>query len=322
MFRGESGGSATPEALSQTANQEAFDQDPQETEGFLVSESQEIVSFKRKVEVPGSSKPVEYSGSMPVDLNSNFIHIVVPGFGGIKGSYRSFEQSMASREGRFTISFAPARSSSQKLDPQQIHEDSIGAIAQDVADSGVLNELPNGDKINLSEFNGILHSMAAAAGTRRASNYPSEVRSLTFLNPIGFEENPDFARYIKRIGPCTLAEILPGILKGEFKDHRNLLTGINMGKHLFGNVIQTVGEIVTCHTSDLRQDVFRLGKMGVGTAVLLGGSDRLVRAKPSFDGITHYVDHCEIIEDTGHFGPQKQPEETANNVGRVLAKVA
>lgn len=323
MFRGETGGSASIEALPQAANPEAFDRDPQKSEGFLIDENQGIVSFERKVEVPGASKPVEYSGSMPIEeLNSRFMHLAVPGFGGIKGSYKSFQRSMAGQEKVFTLSFAQARSSSNKLDPQQVHEDTIGAIAQDVADSGILDDLPNGNIINLSELNGILHSMAAEAGTRRALSYPSEIRNLVYANPIGLEDSREFARYLRRIGPCALTEILPGFVKGEFKDHRSLLTGFNMGKHLFGNIVHTAGEIVTCHTSDLRRDVLRLGNMGVGTAVLLGGRDRLVSAQASFDGAAHYVGHCEIVEELDHFGPQKQPEQTAHHVGRILSKLA
>lgn len=324
MYSGESGGSAASiESLPNTGNPETFDQDPQKSGGFLVDENQGIVSFERKVQVPGTSKPVEYSGSMPIEeLKSRFIHLAVPGFGGIKGSYKRFQRSMAAQEKMFTLSFASARSSSNKLDPQQVHEDTIGAIAQDVADSGILENLPNGNIINLSELNGILHSMAAEAGTRRALNYPSEIRNLIYANPIGLEENGEFARYLRRIGPCALTEILPGFVKGEFKDHRSLLTGFSMGKHLFGNIVHTAGEIVTCHTSDLRRDVLRLGRMGVGTAVILGGRDRLVPAQASFDGAAHHVDHCEIIEELDHFGPQKQPGLTAHHAGRMLAKLA
>lgn len=317
-----SGSAASIESLPNAGTHEAFDRDPQKSEGFLIDENQGIVSFERKVQVPGTSKPVEYSGSMPIEeLESRLIHLAVPGFGGIKGSYKSLQRSMAGQEKKFTLSFAPARSSSNKLDPQQVHEDTIGAIAQDVADSGILEDLPNGNIINLSELNGILHSMAAEAGTRRALNYPSEIRNLLFVNPIGLEDSREFARYLRRIGPCALTEILPGFVKGEFKDHRSLLTGFNMGKHLFGNIVHTAGEIVTCHTSDLRRDLSRLGAMGVGTAVILGGRDRLVPAKASFDGAAHHVDHCEIIEDLDHFGPQKQPEQTAHHIGRILAKL-
>lgn len=323
MYSGQPGGSAASiESLPNTGTYEAFDQDPQKSEGFLIDENQGIVSFERKVQVPGTSKPVEYSGSMPFDLGSEFMSLVVPGFGGIKGSYKRFQRSMAGKEKIFTLSFAPARSSSNKLDPQQVHEDTIGAIAQDVADSGILEDLPNGNIINLSEFNGILHSMAAEAGTRRALNYPSEIRNLILKNPIGLEENGEFAKYLRRIGPCALTEILPGLMKGEFKDHRSLIAGFNMGKHLFGNVVHTAGEIVTCHTSDLRRDVSRLGAMGVGTAVILGGRDRLVPAQASFDGASHLVDHCEIVDELDHFGPQKQPGLAAHHAGRMLSELA
>jgi len=321
MFRGESGGSASHEVLSHAVNQEAFDQDPQETECFLVPESQEVITFEGQVKIPSTDCGVNYSGTMPMELSDTHMNIVVPGFGGIKKAYQSFERHMASDEGLFTISYVPARSSSNKLDPQQVHEDTIGAITQDIADSGVLDDLPNGTVVDLSEFSATLHSMGAIAGTRYALNKPDELVKLGYLNPVGFEENGPFAKYLKRIGPCAAIEILPGFVKGDFVDHRSLTAGLKMGKHLLGNVVHTVGEVVTCHTSDLRRDVLRLDKMGVSSGIILGGKDRLVPAKASFKGASHLVDHCEIIEDLDHFGPQKRPRETAKIIAAMLAKL-
>lgn len=292
---------------------------PQETGEFSYTEDQaEITHIRGEVTIPGVDKPIEYVGSMPDNLSTDVLNLVVPGFGGIKRSYKSFADIMAAQEEIFTVSFAPARSGPSILDPQLVHEDTIKAITQGIASNKELE----GSGIDFGHFTASLHSMGAIAGTRHAKSYPSEVASMIYVNPVGFEPSGAYAKYIRRIGPCAVKEIIPGFLKREFKDHQNLMTGINMGKHLLGNVIQTGGEIYSCHTADLRRDVTRLRAMGLGLGVILGGKDGLVSSEASASEVKYLVDHCEIVPELDHFGPQKQPDKVATYVGSMIRQLA
>lgn len=319
MYRDRHGGSAaSAEKLPKGKNSQGFDLDPQETGGLLIPEDNPVTHIHGEVKVPGIDTPVKYTGSMPAQLRFKQANLDSPGFSGIEQFYIEHADAKAANHGIFTITFSHARSALKSTNPQQVHADTIGAIVQDLPNNEELSDAPNFETLDFGEFTASPHSMSSIPVTIYALAHPDELGTIIYLNPVGFETDGRVAKYVGRIGPCALQEILPGFVKNEFKGHRNLMTAMKVGKHLFGNVIHTAGEIITCHTADLREDVVMLGELGVKRAILLGEKDGLVPAQPSFEGAGHLVDHCKIIEGIDHFGPQKQPSEIAALEGAIL----
>lgn len=296
--------------------------DPQENGGLLFSDENQITHISGSVSVPGAEKPVEYSGSMPDQLHSRLTNIVVPGFGGVGGSYVRFADAMAAQEGVFTISFTPARSSQKLSDPQRVHSDTIAAITQNLPNNNELDNTQNGTDIDFSQVTTVLHSMGGIPGTRYALKNPGEVANAVYMNSVGLERSRLPGRYLMRIGPCAATEMLPAFINGDFKDFRNITTAWRMGKHLLGNMGQTGGEIITCHTSNLLENIVELGKLGVKRAMFYGGKDHLVPAEPSVKLAGHLVDYCLVAPELDHFGPQKKPEITAGYIGNILRELS
>lgn len=321
MYRDrQSGSAASAETLSTDENSQGFDRDPQETGGFLIAEENPVTHIHGEVKIPGVDMPVEYKGSMPAQPTSRLLNLVVPGFGGIKGSYDRFADSMAANEGIFTVRFEPARSSSKRSDPQQVHADTIAAITQDLPNNEELAAAPNGLNIDFSSFTADLHSMGGIAGTKHALKYPEEMQALVYLNSVGLGKCTIPAEYLINLLPCAAREMLPAFVNGDFRDFRDIKTAMRIGRHLFSNVGHTVGEIITCHTAVLSEDIEKLGKLGVKRAVICGAKDNLVPANPSVEAVGDLVDHCEVVPELDHFGPQKQPAMTAALIGGIIRK--
>lgn len=294
--------------------------DPQISEGLLIDEGPPAFTLAHgQVKLTGIDKPVSYTASVPANLELELAHILVPGFGGFKRPYRAIRDTMSSQENILTISYDPSRQSVNPEDPQQIHADTVSAIAQDLPNNKMLAEVLDGRTINLSLIALILHSMGSIAGTRHALSHPGETALLTYLESIGMED-PKSWRFIRRLPSSVPRELVPGLVMGGIDGFSNVKAPLRVANYFLSNLGQTKGEITSCHEADLRPSVIELGVLGVKRAMLYGGKDRLVPAELAIEGAGHLVDHCEVAPELDHFGPQKKPRETAAYIGNISRK--
>lgn len=266
------------------------------------------------VTLPGTTDRYAYGVRIPHVLRSNVANLVVGGFSGTTGAYEGFADALASQEGEIVITSEVPRSSTDRTDPQKPHVDMIAAIKEDLADNPGLSDAKNGELVDLDRINLILHSMAAISGTRHAANYPGEVGTVTYVNPVGLETPDTSFRFLKRIPSCFRREILPGLAGGGLGKFATPQAAIRMYRHWFSDLVQTAGEIHSCHTEDVRPGLVWLGGHGVRRIVLNGAKDTLVPAKHSDTSSSGLFDAAFTAPDLDHFGPQKKPRKTARYI--------
>lgn len=293
-------------------------------EGFLDGIG-DFVLAHGTVEVPGAGDPVKYTVSVPEKLDSPVVHVIVPGFGGVKRSSRGLRNALASLENLVAISFEPARGGGivrDLLNAQKVHADTLSAILQDLPDNEELQETPNGHELDLSQAVLLPHSMGSLSATERARLYPDETQSVIYMGSVG-------------LGPKVMLGFIPRLLMSSSQDvagkyaQGKLVPGANRldlayraARYYLLNPRRTVGEIGSCFTADIRKPVRLLDILGVNTAALYFDADRLVPTdKSTIAQVEEMVQICEVMEGYGHLAPQRHPFEVAARLGSISGRL-
>lgn len=277
------------------------------------------------VTVPGTHEPVKYSVSVPETLDSPVVRLIVPGFGGVKRSSRGLRDSLAAQENVAAISLEPARYGGiwrDLLDPQKVHFDTLTAVLQDLPDNKRLAEAPNGNRLDLSQAVLLVQSMGGLAGTERARLYPDETESIVYMGSVGLETRVMFGlvgRVIGSAGHETAGKFVAGKL---VPGARRLSLAYQVGRYYTRNPVRTIGEIGSCFQADITRQVRLLGELGVGTAALYFGDDKVVPVTEEIIAATGaLVDICEVMEGVGHLAPQRHPAEVAASLGSITRRL-
>lgn len=277
------------------------------------------------VEVPGAPAPVKYTVSAPENLASTVMHVIVPGFGGVKRSSRGLRNALAEQENLLSLSFDPARGGGwlqDVLDAQRVHADTLGAILQDLPDNKELKDIPNADKIDFGQAVLLPHSMGSLAATEHARLHPNEAKAVTYMGSIGLEGSVGLD-FIPRLAKSTSHDVAGKYVQGKLVPggHR-LHLAYRTAQYYLLNPRRTLGEIADCLTADIQKPVRLLDVLGVKTAALYFGADRLVPVTPhSIHKAKQMVDLCEVMQGYGHLAPQRHPYEVAARLGSISARL-
>jgi pimeloyl-ACP methyl ester carboxylesterase len=246
----------------------------------------------------------------------SLIHLIDPGLGGFKSTSRRLGNNLA-EEGCLSVRFGPGRKGDawdDVFDPQKLHAETLAAIADDLPNNEQLKDIPGYDKIDFSKLAIVAHSMAGLSATRYALKHPDDVALIHYIETVGMEEAAVQLGFISRLRPTILEAILPAIID---QSESSVMFGLRALSYYFRNPKRSIGEAASCMRAKITDDVIALGHLGVKRSLILGGKDKLIPAKPSFEGAGHLVDYCEVIASIGHFGPQEQPELVAERVAFI-----
>lgn len=276
------------------------------------------------VAVKYAHDPVKYTITIPTDVVHPTAHLIVPGFGGFKRSSRGLRNAFSLHQSTAAISFEPPRIGNRLhdlFDSQRLHTDTIDAILNDLPNNVQLRDTANGNKLDLGSVVLDAHSMGGLSATRYAMAHPDNVKLLTYLEAVGLED-PRLMRFLPRLLPTILKDIGPSLRDGEFdEDGNNPRILLNALHYYARNPVRTIGEMGSCVSADIREQVVALGMLGVKRAMLYGGSDALIPAEPSVTSSGRLVDHCEVMREVGHAGPQTQATRVSARLAGISRKL-
>ena len=301
---------------------------PRESEGFLYPEVTQLApegaetdfqtyhTVRGIVEVHGAT--TTYNLNVPTDPDTLVITAFKNGFGAFKKTMRGIGNATA-QQGTPSLWYAPIRGSERSMrqdlsDATGVHVDTMRAILDDLASNPQLQDVPNGDQINMNKVNLAPHSYGGASAVRFALRHPEDVDNIVFIQAVGLE-NPQMHRFFGRLPAFFKHELTPFLASHgpEFSvwDARRAI------KHFIADPCQTMGEMLACLTTDNRPHLPTLRQHGIGTAILTGTRDNLIPAAPIESIARHMVDHYEKL-DTDHLGPQREPQKLAQAVIRSV----
>lgn len=291
-------------------------------EGFLDSDAASYVLAHGSVEVPGAGKPINYTASVPLELASPLVHMIIPGFGGIKRSSRGLRNAMAEQEGRLTVSYEPARGGGTLRDiflPQRVHADTVEAILQDLPNNTELQDAPHFKKLDMGRAVLAPHSMGSLPATEHARTHPEQTESVIYMGSIGLEGGSVGLGFIPRLAGSTSGDVAGKYVQGKLVPGANRLHLARRTAHYYlSNLKRTGGEIITCLTADIEKTVRLFEVLGVKTGALYFGRDRLVPAdEETVEATVDMVHVCEIMEGYGHLAPQRHPYDVAARLGSM-----
>lgn len=278
----------------------------------------EVITMHGTVEAAGI--PVEYTiESAPDVVQYEGFGIIAPGFGGFKRTSRDLGHQLA-LAGITTARYTPVRRDdhciwSRLSNSQQAHADTITAVAEDIAgDENARARLPN---IDFDRRILLPHSMGGLATTQHAREAPSgKTEAIINLASAGFgtPNLPQLAETVpKGLHKAIFQELIPFITSGKID-----VTPLNFWRfvHYYGvNPARTVGEIYACLSTDVRPEVWALGKQGVRSAFIAFEHDSLI---PPNEDLHDTVDYYEVMPDAGHMAPQLKAERVAKAISDAI----
>lgn len=282
------------------------------------------ISVHGQVEViPG--EPTDYTLEYPEGDQLDRIFPLFPGFGGVKLSSGPFSNAMA-RLGMPTVTVEPVRSDDRSnwerlTNPHAVHVETMEAALDDLKKTigFELSSATDGPKaIPLA------HSMGGEAALRYAERNHTTTEAVILLATIGFG-SPNVGKIIRKVPVGTPTaireEVIPFLQNGELELS---VSGARKAiRYYFRNPLRTVGEVVSCLTSDQSERAHRLRNLGIPTAYGQPVYDLLVQGA---DGARNDVTVVGEIDRAGHMFVQAKPGRAAhwvrgalNSLGLVIA---
>jgi pimeloyl-ACP methyl ester carboxylesterase len=277
------------------------------------------------VSVPGTDEPVRYTVGLPDDPQDPHFHMFVPGFGGFKRTSRKIRTTLSQAEEIATISYEPARNGgivNDLISPQQVHIDTINAIAQDLPRNPRLQELPASHDIDYSQLVLLPHSMGGLPAIEHSLKHTADVSRLIMIATVG-NEPPVKLGFVPRLGFSLINEIAPAAIKSDLSDVKDGLAMLTRTVKYYGsNPIRTTGEIASCMLADKRERLKKLGALGVKTALYLPEHDKLIPANVSMEASGALVDYIEIAAGINHLAPQTRYDRVGADIARISRHLA
>ncbi len=288
-------------------------------------------------EVPGSpyvlghgkalvrGKIVAYTGAFPDALEIDSIAIIVPGLGGRKRTSRRLRNALA-EAGVACISYEPVRDSNagiqeNLIDPHLLHAQTIDAILTDIrANKQLQSKIPNGNLIDYSSSLLLPHSMGAPPAVGYALDHSTSVDAIIFLQGIGFRSPTPLklgSSVVKGGVKAVIQEGIPFISRDAI-----CFSPINLARtalHYALRPDRTLGEVISCFSTNLEEPVRTLGALGVQTVYLKNSDDILV---PDPSGLEGSVGHVVDIHGLGHFAVQVYSQQTAEAIIKIYKDLA
>ena len=285
----------------------------------LLPNDETTQKFHGHVQVAGSKETIDWTLEVPLEnLSYEGLVMELPGLGCIKRHSRA-ERHANARAGEATISYAPARVSGNTKEDifasHKLHAKSADAVLTDVQkrlknDS----EIPGRRLIDPHRVTLSPHSMGGYPATTIGLWRASEIEAVIYKAAAGFGTPSWRALQQLKLGH-TLVEIADYIGSDESK-----LSTPDMwksGRYFSRNIPRTLGEVATCLTRDISEDIAALHDEGVKLAYMGFAEDGLVPVKSVRPVAEPLVDSFIVLAGFGHLAPQRYPEMTAS-VGRSL----
>lgn len=269
--------------------------------------------FHGSVRVPGMREDIGWTLEVPEDYVAyEGLVLLIPGLGCIK-RYSRGERHANAVAGEPTISYEPPRLSTNTAE-DILHADKLQGRAADAVLSNVqllfkgLPVVPNADHIDPHRVTLSSHSMGGYAATNVGLWRSGEIDAAIYKAAAGFGSPSWRALHQLKLGR-TVGEIIDYLDSEQVEvTPRNIWRSV----HYFArNPGRTLGEVVTCLTRDITEEVVALGEEDVPTAYLGFEHDGLVPVQPVEPTIRKVVDIFELMPGMGHLAPQRYPVETA-----------
>lgn len=295
-----------------------------------ISEAQSFVepipsiALHGEVRVPGASRPVEYTAKIPINLQSETVALLVPGFGAFKRTSRRFRDALADQEGVISVSWNPARRPDSKaalleqaLHPQKLHADTIEEVLNDIRRHPDSKNTEHEAVLQEGPVSLIAHSMGGLPAAEWASRNIEQTALVAYTGSIGLSESLN-TELIKRSANVLLRDIVPGIIKGEYG--REPVLAKRAAEYLLANPLRTAAEMVSCLRADIRAHVQYLAACGVRQTVVCLEKDDYFYWEEARDAVEHLVDSFKVISGK-HTAPQRQPLYVASHLGAEIRRL-
>lgn len=274
--------------------------------------------------VPTANSLIEYNAEFPETLVYDGWALIGSGFGGLEQTYRPLLHALA-LEGFFAATFTPQRNDDHSLweqlsDPQQLHVDTIEALASAVPQNPEVREilgpyrLPNFKRLLL-----LPHSMHGIPAARYAAMRPDTVDAILNLASVGYG-SPTLGQLAittpTGIIQALKHELIPYLTSGDIDiSIANVLGFI----HYFAkNPARTAGELISCLRTDIRPVAEQLDNRNVKNAFIAMQYDCLI---PPNDNIADTVDLYHVLPGTGHLSPQVKAAKVARAAKATLQQL-
>lgn len=276
---------------------------------FIDHEVQETVKLHGYVRVEGGKEAVPWTAEFPEQIAYNGLTLLIPGYGGIKRSSRD-ERHANALMGRPTISYDPARISGNVIEnltnSQGLHTRTAEAVISAVQDKVTHDRsIPSRRQLDAERVVASVHSMGGFAGTEIGLAHSGQVESVIYKGAAGF-----WPLSLLDMNPLRLAQsVNKYVASGQIEPNvRNLYRII---RYYTRDPSRSIGEAMTCLTSDISDRIAQLEDLGVSSGYLAFEHDELVPSHKAQEKTKGVVGHFAMMHGMGHLAPQSHPKETA-----------
>lgn len=269
--------------------------------------------FHGAIRVPGLHEDIAWTLEVPEEgLAYEGLVLLVPGLGCVKRHSRG-ERHANAVAGEATISYAPPRLSGSPVEDilhsHKLHAQTASAVLSDAQRlfKGI-SPVPGARRIDPHRVTLSPHSMGGYAATSVGLRRPGEIDTVVYKAAAGFG-TPGW-RTLHRLKPLRTAGEIASYANSDEVDFT--VQNVWRSLYYFGrSPLRSYGEILTCLSRDMTEEVVALGAEGIPTAYLAFEKDGLVPVKPVEPIARKVVDIFEVLPGHGHLAPQRYPVETA-----------
>lgn len=264
----------------------------------------------------------KYTVAVPMgELASNRVVVYVNGLGAFKKTMRRVRNATANEDFPALSTAVIRRSSRSPLDDLRdatgVHVDHLQAIFDDLPNNKeLLHGTENGSRLSFDKVDVVGHSYGGDIGVKYALRHPENVANLVLLKPVG-QEKPDPMRFVPRLRPFATEELLPFL--GHPAPDLTIKDAWRAIQHFGYSPLQTLGEMWACMRADHRDKLWGLGEK-MGLAIITGDKDKLIPADP-IEELSALLVHHYVRLETGHLGPQKEPDIVAKTVTEIIRRL-
>jgi pimeloyl-ACP methyl ester carboxylesterase len=260
---------------------------------------------------------VDYTYERPLECITDEVPLlIVPGYAGIKPAYRRFREEVV-QSGKPAITMRPVREQAMvaALHPHYLLHP--GALPTRAA-YGVLSDVQK--KYDIDEFDVAGHSMGGWIVALLAERHFNKVRSASFVASAGLEDH-SLTRLISRLPDFMAHEFLPNF--PSLAHDTGVRSAIETLHYVWRNPYRTCVEGIGVSNCDIRPTLSHLGELGVKTAIMNFGSDRLIHNHTTQAEAGPLVDYCETHPDRslGHLAPQLHPDLVASRLTDIIRDI-
>lgn len=250
-------------------------------------------------DVTVNGDPVHWMLRRPAEETPGEVMVLLRGLGTTLQSYAAFSRA-AARSGHTVLATSSARHGSDRRDPHSANLDTISA-AIDAASKKA------GDSASFDNLLLMAHSHGGIPAIKLAESQPDNVRLIINAGAVGYHGLE--LGYITRNLPRGILlglkhELWPAVADGSIEVSRKHLA--DFLHHNFKNPAQTLKELWSCMSHDLRPSAARLRAAGVLIGYIAFEHDSLVPPNPE---TASNVDVYRVMPDSGHMAPQRKSAE-------------